>query len=142
MLTSSLLRRRRRNETIFLLSLAPSGSDGNDQDDNRNNGDSNTDGADGDGANNRPNGEGNENRPSGDGDQSGAGKVDGDGTTEGTSETSSPAKRGMNWLPVIIIAASIGALLLFGLIFLLIRKKRASKGYAPPPNANEQTARA
>ena len=121
------------------MSLEPSGSDGNDQDDNRNNGDSNTGGGDGDATNNRPDGEGNENRPSGDGDQSG--KVEGDGTTD-TSETGSPAKKGMNWLPVIIIAASIGALLVFGLIFLLIRKKRGNKGYAAPPNASDPPARA
>ncbi|UJR13424.1 hypothetical protein I4U23_000439 [Adineta vaga] len=52
-----------------------------------------------------------------------------DGSSGNGTDTSGPGKRKMSWLPIIIIIAAIVALLLIGLIFLLIRKKRANKGY-------------
>lgn len=54
--------------------------------------------------------------------------VAGNGTE--TGEGSLPPKKGMSWLPIIIIAASIVGLLLIGLVILLLRKKRANQGYA------------
>lgn len=81
---------------------------------------------------NRQEGDGTDNQPNADGDQpntNGQSEVEG-GANNGT-DTSAPSKKGMTWLPIIIIGASILGLLIIGLIVLLIRKKRSTKGYNP-----------
>jgi hypothetical protein len=86
---------------------------------------------------NRPqDGDGNENRPVGEDGQP-IPSVDQNGNVEGGpnngTETGAPQKKGMSWLPIIIIAAGIVGLLLIGLAILFIRKRRTAKGYAAPP---------
>jgi hypothetical protein len=95
------------------------------------------------GGDNRPDGEGGDqsNRQEGEG---GHGTIsDVEGAAGNGTETATPSKRGMSWLPIIIIAASIVGLLLIGLIVLLIRKKKTSnKGGYGPTATNEQGAAA
>ncbi|CAF3339176.1 unnamed protein product [Rotaria sp. Silwood1] len=61
------------------------------------------------------------------------------------TDTPAPAKKGFSWLPIIIIAAVIGVLLLLGLIFLIMRKRRGGRGYNPAATSDRgagTTARA
>jgi hypothetical protein len=59
--------------------------------------------------------------------------VSGNGT-----DTTVPPKKGLSWLPIIIIIASIAVILLIGLIILIVRKRNAAKGYNP--TATSETA--
>ncbi len=96
---------------------------GQDQGQNQDGGDSTTVG--GDDGENRPSGDDNTSRPDGD-NQGGVYYPDTvDGAAGNGTETGTPAKKGMSWLPIIIIAGAILGLILIGLIVLLIRKKRA-----------------
>ncbi|CAF1134590.1 unnamed protein product [Adineta steineri] len=55
------------------------------------------------------------------------GGSDAEGVTDPNAEEgTAPPKKGMSWLPIIIIAASIIGLLLIGFIILLLRKRRAA----------------
>jgi len=91
----------------------------------------------------------NANQQEGEGNQPGTPETV-DGAAGNGTETATPSKKGMSWLPIIIIAASIVGLLLIGLIVLLLRKKRsgasgkAGYGQAPTtePGAAGTTARA
>lgn len=128
----------------------PNNQNGNDQDSPKQN-----PGADGDqnegqqsqaadGENNQGGG-GNDNRVDGEGNEPGASSdknTNADGTAASGTETDAPVKKGMSWLPIIIIAAAIGGLLLIGLIFLVVRKRRASKGYASTASNEQAGARA
>ena len=96
-----------------------------------------------DGENNQEGG--NENRADGEGNQSGSSSdtsTNADGKSESGTETDAPVKKGMSWLPIIIIAAAIGGLLLIGLIVLAVRKRSASKGYASTASNEPGAARA
>lgn len=55
----------------------------------------------------------------------------------GTDISGPMKKKGMSWLPIIIIAGAIVGLLLIGLVVLLIRKNRAKQGGYTPTNTNE-----
>lgn len=117
---------------IYIYLDQPGGQD----QDNGNTGSSNQDG------DNQQEKEGSENQTNtDDNQQSGTGTVEGvDSGVNGTDTATTPAKKGMTWLPIIIIGASIAVLLLVGLIVLLIRKKRAKDGYGRTPQ-NDPTQR-
>jgi len=88
-------------------------------------------------------GEATENRQEGEGGQ----QSDPNQTTEASSAEGSdvpgpPPKKGLAWLPIIIIVASIAGLLLIGLIILLIRRRRAARGYNPAASSEPTPARA
>jgi flagellar basal body-associated protein FliL len=65
--------------------------------------------------------------------------MEGSTAVNGT-ETAAPPKKGMNWLPIIIIAAIVGALLIGGLLYLFIRKRR-SPGYKQTAKNEGEAAR-
>ena len=97
------------------------------------------DGSDGsqtnEGGENQPGGEGGENQP-GEEKNPDVYYPSADESTGGNgTDTGVPPKKGMSWLPIIIIAASIVGLLLIGLLVLFFRKKK--RGGAGGPNYNQ-----
>ncbi|CAF1955652.1 unnamed protein product [Rotaria magnacalcarata] len=76
----------------------------------------------------------NENQTNGENNQAGSSdsNVDSNGNNDKqTDGSSAPPKKGMNWLPIIIIAAAILTLLLIGITILVLRKRNTKKGYGP-----------
>jgi len=72
--------------------------------------------------------QGNENKPEGENNPGGVYYPDAEGAAGNGTETGIPPKKGMSWLPIIIIAASIVGLLLIGLLILFLRKKNRTSG--------------
>ncbi|CAF1262273.1 unnamed protein product [Rotaria sp. Silwood1] len=86
--------------------------------------------------------DGSEKQPGGNDSESSSsgGESNPDGETSSSSGDEgviAPPKKGMNWLPIIIIAASIAVLLIIGLGFLFLRKKRGNKGYGPTATSDQ-----
>lgn len=95
----------------------------------------NVDGTNADDQSNRDSNDGNVN-PSNPDDETNRENGDQDGTTSSpsSSESNATTKKGMSWLPIIIIVAAIVGLLLLGAIYLFVCRKRSQNGQNPPTN--------